>query len=281
VDADRVTLAWVVAHDGKNLATGSDSGISFTPADEGVYDVSLTADDAAGGLTTATGRVTVNNVAPVVTILGSPESPIEDETVTLTSIVTDPGSTDVHAYAWTVTRDALLVATGSEPGLSFAPEVAGTYVVTLLVNDGDGGKASTQTLLDVAAAPIPEPVLESEPRPRSEPAPDPEPRPALGVAVDNNLAPPRGLSPGREVLDSTETRGAVLDAIIELEPVTDPEIVPTHVAFIAENAEAEPDRTSRGPSTGPLVTLLLAASTLFALAIGWLHRRTSQVRSRA
>jgi hypothetical protein len=224
-------------------------------------------------VTTATGQVTVNNVAPVVTILGAPESPVEDEQVTLTSIVTDPGSTDVQTYAWTVTRDAVMVATGNEPGLSFTPEGAGDYVVTLLVNDGDGGTASTQTLLEVTATPIPEPA--PEPRHQSEPAPEPEPKPTLNVAVDNNLAPPRGWSSSRDVLDFTETQGAVSDATIEPESVTDPEIGPHQVAFIAENAEAEPDATLRGPSTERIVTLLLVGSTLFVLAIGWLHRRTS------
>jgi hypothetical protein len=280
VDADPVTLSWTVAYDGTTLATGTDPDISFTPADEGVYDVSLTADDAEGGVTTATGQVTVNNVAPVVTILGAPESPVEDEQVTLTSIVTDPGSTDVQTYAWTVTRDAVMVATGNEPGLSFTPEGAGDYVVTLLVNDGDGGTASTQTLLEVTATPIPEPEPEPEPRPQSEPAPEPEPKPTLNEAINNNWAPPLGWSSSQDLLGWTETQGAVSDLVTEPESASvvegfDPASSPGELVSVAENVDANPEASRIKPATGLIVNLLWVGPILFVLAERWLRRRTS------
>jgi outer membrane biosynthesis protein TonB len=245
--------------------------------------VSLTADDGEGGVTTATGEITVSNVAPVVTITGAPDSVVEDERVSLSSVVGDPGSIDAHTYTWTAALEMVTVATGTEPELSFTPEVAGVYVVTLIVDDGDGGITSTQVLLEVTATPLPasEPAPEPEADPEPEPEPVPEPEPELepkpsqsndqGVA-DTERAQDHVLSLRADSLGSTEFQPATLpesDTVVgEDMPEVSHEVTP-----LAEDAEPPAASTGSAVSTGFVVTLLGIGSMVVILAGRWIRRR--------
>jgi hypothetical protein len=296
-DVDPVALSWTVAYDGAVLATGTHSDFSFTPVDEAVYDVSLTADDGDGGMTTATGQVTVNNVAPDVTITGVPGAAVEDEQVTLNSIVGDPGSADLHTYTWTAAHHGVTVATSAETVCSFTPELTGAYLVTLVVNDGDGGITSTQIQFQVTATPTPEPAPEPEPvpapeltpapQPEPEPAPEPapapkptpEPKPTKKEASDNNWVPPRREAWSQHILGLPTIHRVVSDPVIEpasmtagskgTDPVTDPKPMPS----IVEHAEAAPETTMDVPATGLLLALLGVGPILFLVTRTWLRRR--------
>jgi hypothetical protein len=97
-------------------------------------------------------EVDVLNVAPTVVITGVPASVNQGTTVTLGSDVTAPGA-DVASYSWTVSRDGIVVATGTAPDLSFTPTIVGDYLVTLAVADKDGGigqQSVSITVLNVA-----------------------------------------------------------------------------------------------------------------------------------
>lgn len=114
--------------------------------------VTLTDDD--GGSDSATLSLDVTNVAPVAVINALPGPLLEGETITLTATVIDPGSGDVPSYAWSVTRDGTLYATGSEPSFPLVADDQGTYVVSLTVNDGDGGShTADEVSLAVGNAP--------------------------------------------------------------------------------------------------------------------------------
>src|SRR5207244_3185346 len=62
--------AWVVTKNGATFASGTGSGFSFTPDDNGTYAVALTATDKDGAAGTATTSIAVTNVAPTATFSG-------------------------------------------------------------------------------------------------------------------------------------------------------------------------------------------------------------------
>lgn len=88
--------------------------------------------------------VTVLNVAPTATITGAPATSPEGTVISLTSSVSDPGSADTFTYAWSVTKNGSPYGTGGTAStFSFTPNDNGTYVVTLVVTDDDGGLGTT------------------------------------------------------------------------------------------------------------------------------------------
>ena len=123
--------------------------LSRTYADNGTYRVTVRVDDGDGGIGTATVLVTVRNVPPLVAIEGAPATVPEGTAISLTSTVTDPGTLDTFTYAWSVTKDGSLYASGTDPALAFTPDDNGSYVVTLVVTDDDGGSGSDSESISV------------------------------------------------------------------------------------------------------------------------------------
>jgi PKD repeat protein/Ca2+-binding EF-hand superfamily protein len=119
-------------------------------ADNGIYTVCLTVTDDDGGVSRDTLTVTVQNVAPTATIEGSPAQSPEGTEITLTSIVGDPSTADTFTYAWNVTKDGSAYAGGQAASFSFTPDDNGTYVVSLVVTDDDGGVGSDSTSITVS-----------------------------------------------------------------------------------------------------------------------------------
>jgi hypothetical protein len=73
--------------------------------------------------------------------------------------VTDPGVDESFTYAWSVTKnDSEYTNSTFNPGpfdqrgFFFTPDDHGTYVVTLTVNDGNGGEATTTRTIDILAS---------------------------------------------------------------------------------------------------------------------------------
>src|SRR5262249_55561410 len=146
------TYAWSVTKDGNPFATGSDADFSFTPDDNGSYQVTLSVTDKDGGVGSASATITVTNVAPTAAINGAPSSAPEGGAISLTSTVTDPGTADTAAgfvFAWSVTKDGSAFASGSAADFSFTPDDNGSYVVTLTVTDKDGGVGTASATIAV------------------------------------------------------------------------------------------------------------------------------------
>ena len=141
---DTHTFAWSVMRNGAPYPTGTpldEPTLSLTFDDDGDYDITLTITDDDGGADTAVFDLTVNNLAPTASF-DAPPTASEGDTIDITSTVTDPGTADTFTYAWTVTKDLAPFGTGDEAMLSFVPDDEGTYEVTLVVTDDDGGAAS-------------------------------------------------------------------------------------------------------------------------------------------
>ncbi|MCA9036772.1 MAG: DNRLRE domain-containing protein, partial [Planctomycetaceae bacterium] len=115
---------------------------SHVYADNGSFTVTITATDDDGGQDSATTTVSVRNVAPQVSIIDIPAQMPEGTPITLNSSVVDPGSSDVLTYAWTVTRNGVVYAQGTESALTFTPDDDGQYEVSLTVSDDDNGQGT-------------------------------------------------------------------------------------------------------------------------------------------
>jgi hypothetical protein len=120
--------------------------------------------DKDGDFSDYTTTITVDNVPPTVTINGAPASSPEGTAISLTSTVTDPGTPETFAYAWSVTKNGSPYASGSGAAFSFTPDDNATYVVTLTVTDGDGGSGSdSKTVLATNVPPVLTSLVSSSP----------------------------------------------------------------------------------------------------------------------
>ena len=152
--ADTHTYAWSVEKNGNPYASGTSASFSFTPNDNGSYVVSLTIEDDDGGSGSDTETIGVTNVDPTATINGAPASSPEGTLISLTSTVSDPGSADTHTYAWSVEKNGNPYASGTSASFSFTPDDNGSYVVSLTIEDDDGGSGSdTKTIAGTNVAP--------------------------------------------------------------------------------------------------------------------------------
>jgi uncharacterized delta-60 repeat protein len=127
---------------------------SHTFADENVYTVTLTITDTYGGVGEDSLQVTVDNVAPVVDA-GPDANLAVGQTFTRMGSFTDPG-----ADTWTATVDygtgagpTNLSLVGKSFDLSQVYATAGTYTVTVAVEDDDGGVGTDEVIVTVGALP--------------------------------------------------------------------------------------------------------------------------------
>jgi hypothetical protein len=142
---------WNVTKDGAAFAAATTPNFNFMPMDPGSYVVSLAATAQDNNTGSASQAITVNDVAPLVSIEGAPPSSAPGTAIALTSSVFSPSPAETAAgfrYAWSITSNSTVVASGSNPNITFTPAAAGTYVAVLTAVGGTGmaGTAS-QTLL--------------------------------------------------------------------------------------------------------------------------------------
>jgi PKD repeat protein len=142
---DPISYSW-------DFGDGS-TGIGMNPShiykDNGVYTVTLFAEDDDGGVGTAQVTVTVNNVDPTAIAEPDHQTINEGDTAFFSGTCTDPGVLDTHTYHWDFGDGK--TGTGMNPSNEY--EDNGIYTVTLTVTDDDGGVGTTQvtvTVLNVA-----------------------------------------------------------------------------------------------------------------------------------
>ncbi len=148
---DLITITASVGTIAQDVGRSGSWSWSYTPADgpDGSQIVTITATDSSGGSAATSFGLTVNNVAPTAAIHGAPAQSEEGAKITLTSTVVDPGTADTFTYAWSVTKNGSAYAGGSAVNFSFTPDDNGTYVVSLMVTDDDGGIGSNSSTITV------------------------------------------------------------------------------------------------------------------------------------
>ena len=180
-DGDLLSYSWSIT----SRPAGSQAQLTYESTDNddpaptfvadvpGVYVVSLVVGD--GKAFSASSSVTVTaasgNVAPVANA-GDDVSTVVGRTLTLDGALSSDANGDLLNFAWAlVSRPAgsaavLAAATGATPGLT--PDVAGVYVVELVVNDGQLASAPDRVVVTAGAAGVNvAPVAVAGPRQRN------------------------------------------------------------------------------------------------------------------
>jgi streptogramin lyase len=134
--AGSFSYAWTVTRNGALYASGSGTAFGFTPADPGLYVVTLLATDPDGDASgQASQAITVSAVPPGVPDILGPSAGVPGRALSFSVDALDPPGAGTRTYAWRVLRRGKTVATGSGPRFRFRPKSAGTYVLTLRVTD--------------------------------------------------------------------------------------------------------------------------------------------------
>jgi PKD repeat protein len=128
--------------DSTPFATGDTGVITFTPDDEGVYEVTLTASDEDGGSRNTTHTVTVSNVAATLSITGAANSN-EGTVYTLALSAYDPGADTISSWTidWGDGSEPQVIA-GNPSAVAHTFVDNGTFVISATASDEDGSYAA-------------------------------------------------------------------------------------------------------------------------------------------
>ncbi|HEV3339267.1 MAG TPA: PKD domain-containing protein, partial [Pirellulales bacterium] len=142
---DAPSLTWSVSDSaGQDVPGGSGGEFGFIPHAAGLYLVTLT---AADGTQTATSSVAFNVGAPAIGVQLIPSGDLtEGGQVTVTAIATP--SSD-YGYFWTVTDQSAPVSVSTTPdgnAVMFSPPTAGSYLVSVTVDNGAASITTTRVV---------------------------------------------------------------------------------------------------------------------------------------
>jgi hypothetical protein len=160
-DRDPLTYKWTMgsipSSSGATLNSAFSPNPKFTPDVAGTYSVILTVNDGIVESTASVVTITASaaNSAPVANA-GLPQNVALSTTVTLDGTGSSDANNDFITYKWTlITKPAgsiamLASATSAKP--TFRADVSGTYVATLIVNDGKVDSVAAATTVTVSSA---------------------------------------------------------------------------------------------------------------------------------
>ena len=141
---DTHTVQWDPG-DSSGPQSGGDN-FSHSYAQNGSYSLSVTVSDDDGGTTSDSLTIEVNNVAPVLSDFAVPAG-IEDEDLSFSVVVNDPGSQDTLSYLWDL-GDGTTFAGASTVQHSYADD--GNYTVSFTASDDDGGSSTLSAIATIA-----------------------------------------------------------------------------------------------------------------------------------
>jgi PKD repeat protein len=143
---DVLTYTWDFG-DGEPVATGDT--VTHAWADDGSWTVTLTVTDDDGGSATTTGTALISNVAPSLTSMTGPATGDEGSDLSFAATADDPGLADLPdlSFTWDF-GDGTPTETGETIDHAFSDE--GTYTVTVVVDDADGGTDVDALVVDIA-----------------------------------------------------------------------------------------------------------------------------------
>jgi hypothetical protein len=162
--ADPLTFTWTITRPDSSTVTLTGASVSFTPADNGSYGVSLTV--SAGASATRSASIAVANLALTAALTG-PAAGVRYQPRGFTLSATDPSGADTAAgFVYTITwGDGAPVQTiarspgnGSGVGVDHVFAAAGTYTVTVTATDGGTSVVAGRTVTIVPAALLPDPL---------------------------------------------------------------------------------------------------------------------------
>lgn len=162
-DNDSLTYKWTLtskaAGSAATLVSPTSAKPTFTADVAGTYVLTLIvndgkADSAANSSVTVTASTV--NAAPVANA-GSPQSVVKGGVVTLDGSSSSDANGDALTYAWSLTvkpagSAAVLASPSTSVKPSFTADVAGSYMATLIVNDGKVDSAAATVAITASTA---------------------------------------------------------------------------------------------------------------------------------
>jgi VCBS repeat-containing protein len=118
---------------------------THTYQDNGIFTATLTITDAHGGVGMDTAVVTVDNVAPTVSV-GPDQQGTVGEQLKFTGVLTDPGGMDTHSITWDFGDGQSITGTLTP---TYRYNATGSFTITLTVVDDDGGKGVDQMVVNL------------------------------------------------------------------------------------------------------------------------------------
>lgn len=157
-DGDSITYQWTcILYPGDTpptLSNANSATPSFAAAAHFDYRLKLVVSDGWAQSDPAYVNVKFTNVAPVANA-GSNQSVIMGETVYLHGSGIDANDDPIVSYAWDLTTkpgDSAISFSATSEDPSFTPDVPGTYVVQLVVNDGFEDSSPSTVQIQVSAS---------------------------------------------------------------------------------------------------------------------------------
>ncbi|OAZ47321.1 S-layer homology domain-containing protein [Paenibacillus polymyxa] len=163
-DVDGDTLTYTAESSVTNVATVSVNGsqLTLTPVSAGTTKITVTANDGKGGTINSQFNVTITPVIPeavnhaptVETSISNVTAGVADgiKTVSLAGVFADEDS-DVLTYTATSTNAGVATVAVNGSDLKITPVNAGTAMITVTANDGNGGTVDTNFTLTVTPLP--------------------------------------------------------------------------------------------------------------------------------
>jgi parallel beta-helix repeat protein len=149
---DTLGYAWDLDSDGL-YDDGPTQAVSYTCNPDGVYTVAVQITDDDGGTDTDSTTVTVSNVAPTITSIGSTTPIDEGSSTTFDAVATDPGSDDItlgYDINWgDAAHTTGTIASGATNTQTHVYGDNGVYTITYTVTDSDLATDSDTTAVTV------------------------------------------------------------------------------------------------------------------------------------
>ncbi|WP_428938143.1 PKD domain-containing protein [Fontivita pretiosa] len=147
---------WVIDWGDGTIQTinGSPGSVKHLYADDGTYTISATASDEDGTYSANSKTLTVNNVAPTLTISG-PNTTAEGSTYTLTLTRSDPGADTIRQWIINWGDGSTQTISGSPASVTHVFADNGSYSITASAADEDGtynANSRSVTVTNVAPA---------------------------------------------------------------------------------------------------------------------------------
>lgn len=167
-DGDPLTFNWtleVPAGSGAALSGAATVSPEFVPDVEGIYVATLTVndgtDDSAPDSVSISAQAVVGNTPPIADA-GSDQNVLVGETVLLDGSGSSDADGDPLTFTWSLSAPDGSAASLTGPTTvnpTFVPDVAGTYVAQLIVNDGTEDSVPDSVMVTAQAEPVNNPPV--------------------------------------------------------------------------------------------------------------------------